>query len=124
MLNKWRKNYRYRIPVKLNFDFALSITAGFDNLSIQVGSSNGNVKCFLFEDILLPNAACKQAVQVTYCNEKQRHLNLVRTQRFKRFAELFMKKRLAEGRIPSSLNSNLSIKLMLSHFEPESNTKR
>ena len=89
MLNRWRKNYRYRIPIKLNFDFSLSITAGFDNLSIQVGSSNGNVKCFLFEEILLPNAACKQAVQVTYCSEKQRHLNLVRTQRFKRFAELF-----------------------------------
>ena len=34
MLNRWRKNYRYRIPIKLNFDFSLSITAGFDNLSI------------------------------------------------------------------------------------------
>ena len=79
MLNKWSDYHCSRIPVKLNVDFPLSITAGFDNLSIQIGSSNGNVKCFLFDEILLPNAACKQAVQVTYCSEKQRHPNLVRT---------------------------------------------
>ena len=31
--------YYSRIPVKINVDFPLSITVGFDNLPIQVGSS-------------------------------------------------------------------------------------